>query len=53
MLIAYRGHELLDRWCETPPTITDWTAGVEQHRLQQGTGLLVLKNTAYSNELDR
>ncbi|CCF50022.1 uncharacterized protein UHOR_14164 [Ustilago hordei] len=41
ILIAYRGQELLDCWCETLPTITDWTAGVKQHRLQQGTGLLV------------
>ncbi|KAJ1601739.1 hypothetical protein NDA14_005942 [Ustilago hordei] len=38
MLITYRGRELLDCWCETLPTITNWTAGVKQHHLQQGTG---------------
>ena len=52
MLIAYRGQELLDCRCDSLPTITDWTTGVKQHHLQQGTGLQVLKNTAYSNELD-
>ena len=48
MLITYRGQELLDCRCWTPPTITDWTAdvkktlptvrdwttGVEEHCLQ-------------------
>ena len=48
MLITYRGQELLDCRCESLPTITDWTTGVELHHLQQGTGLQVLKNTTYS-----